>query len=290
VPVTDGADLYGLPLEQFIAERALLAKALRAERLRDKAAAITALRKPSVAAWAVNQLVRTRSAETLKLFAAGDELQQLQADLLEGTGDPAALRAATEPVRAAVDELVALATGLLSSDGHELTPATLERVADTLHAAALDPDARALVADGRLERELRYAGLGGGLALALPQTPASKPATARKQPAPDAPPTPATPAPPADTRAREKELREELARIERERAERIKLARHAESDARDELDLAERALAAARRRRDIAADALREADEALAAVLRRVAHAGDAHRRSAAELERAEAD
>ncbi len=48
----------------------------------------------------------------------------------------------------------------MSSEGHELTQATLDRVSDTLHAAALDEDARGQVREGCLERELRHVGLG----------------------------------------------------------------------------------------------------------------------------------
>ena len=67
--------------------------------------------------------------------------------------------------REAVDQLLEAAGGLLSSEGHALSPAVLDRVADTLQAAALDPEAREQVQGGRLERELRHVGLGaGGLA------------------------------------------------------------------------------------------------------------------------------
>ena len=63
-------DLYGLALEQFIPERGALAKALRADKRREEAAAVAALRKPSGAAWAVNQLVRSQLASVQALFAA----------------------------------------------------------------------------------------------------------------------------------------------------------------------------------------------------------------------------
>ena len=164
------SELYGLPLDRFVAERGALAKAMRADGNRDEAAEVAKLRKPSVAAWAVNQLVRTQSREVKALFKAGDQLQRAQSDLLAGKGDASKLRAATERERQAVDELTAAARGLLSSEGHELTPATLERVSDTLHAAALDDDARTQVQDGCLERELRHVGLGafGELAASPP--------------------------------------------------------------------------------------------------------------------------
>ena len=163
-------DLYGLPLDRFVAERGALAKSLRADGKRDEAAEVAKLRKPSVAAWAVNQLVRTQSREVKALFKAGDQLQRAQADLLAGKGDAGKLRAAAEREREAVDELTEAARGLLSSEGHELAQATLDRVSDTLHAAALDEDARGAVQDGCVVRELRHVGLGafGELAAAPP--------------------------------------------------------------------------------------------------------------------------
>ena len=64
-------DLYGLPLDAFVPERDALAKRLRAEGRRDEAAEVKALRKPSVAAWAVNQAVRSqpRAARALRAHA-----------------------------------------------------------------------------------------------------------------------------------------------------------------------------------------------------------------------------
>jgi len=51
-------DLYGLPLERFTPERDALAKELAAGGDRAGAARVKALRKPVVAAWAVNALAR----------------------------------------------------------------------------------------------------------------------------------------------------------------------------------------------------------------------------------------
>jgi hypothetical protein len=158
--VTDPHELYGLPLEQFTDRRNALARELRREGRREEAAAVSKLRKPSVAAWAVNQLVRTQRREVDGLLQAGDTLQQAQADLLSNRGDRTSLRAAMEAERIAVEELTETARGLLNADGHELTASTLEHVTETLHAAALDDEARAKVRDGCLERELRHVGLG----------------------------------------------------------------------------------------------------------------------------------
>ena len=250
--MTDARDLYGLPLERFIAERSALAKELRASGQAEEAARVGKLRKPSVAAWAVNQLVRTQRAAVGELFEAGDELRRAHGELLAGRGDPGALRQASDHERAAVQQLTTTARGLLSSEGHELSAAMLERVGETLHAAALDQDARAKVAEGCLERELRHVGLGAG---AAPRT------------APKAPRKP-------DKRA------------ERKRAERLKSARKASADARREAQRAARELRAAEERRDRAAAGLDDAEAELCEAQRRVEQADRAQQ----EAERALTD
>ena len=153
--------LYGLPLSEFIPERTALAKTLRADKQRDQAAAVAAMRKPTVAAWAVNQLVRTQSASMRKLFKAGDDLASAQSQAGAGEG-VAAMRAATRRQRDALDELIEAAQGLLSGDGHPLTAATLERVRQTLVAASLDSESRNQVKDGCLAAELSSPGWGSG--------------------------------------------------------------------------------------------------------------------------------
>ena len=60
--------LYGLPREEFIGERDALAKELRAGGRRDEAAAVKALGKPTVAAWAANQAVRSQKKSARDLW------------------------------------------------------------------------------------------------------------------------------------------------------------------------------------------------------------------------------
>src|ERR1700733_13018148 len=131
----DVDDLFGLPLDQFIPERAALAKTMRAGGRREEAAEVAATRKPSVAAWAVNQLVRTQGATVGELFDAGDALRAAQDQVLAGKGDRTTLREAAERERQTVEALVKAAQGLLTSEGQELSPAVIERVGETLHAA-----------------------------------------------------------------------------------------------------------------------------------------------------------
>lgn len=261
----EGDRLYGLPLERFVPERDALAKALRASGEREEAGRVAKLRKPSVAAWAVNQLVRTQGRAMTELLAAGDGVAQAHADVVSGSGDGRTLRGAAERQRAAVDALVAAARGLLSSDGHELSPAILDRVADTLHAAALEPEARAQVRHGRLERELRHIGLGvAGLAVALP---AGGPAKRAK-------PTP------GKTTQQPSEPKPDLAAARR-------AARAAEARALRAAERAERALQAAKRNRERAVEELRDAEQALDRAEQEAQAAAQAHRAAAEQLDRA---
>ena len=165
-----------------------MARELRKAGERERAGEVAALRKPSVAAWAVNQLVRTQRQPVADLLEAGDALRAAQDDVLAGRGDAQSLRAAVEHERAAVDALTDAARGLLSSEGNELSETIIERVSDTLHAAALDDEARSQVSEGRLERELRHVGLGGFGALgAAPPAPRDRASGLRSGPPPRRP-------------------------------------------------------------------------------------------------------
>jgi len=158
-------DLYGLKLDRFVPSRAALVKRLRGEKRREEAREVAALRKPSVAAWAVNQLVRTQRKALRALFEAGDDLARAQEQAAAGKGGGDAMRGAMHRQRDAVRELLEAAEGLLVSAGQGVSQATKERVGETLRAAANDEDARRQVAGGCLTRELRFVGVGiGGLA------------------------------------------------------------------------------------------------------------------------------
>ena len=78
-PVDAAADLlYGLPLDEFTPARNAAAKELRDRGLGAEAEAVKALAKPTVAAWAVNQLTRRRHAdldEFLEAAAAARDAQ-----------------------------------------------------------------------------------------------------------------------------------------------------------------------------------------------------------------------
>src|SRR3954462_2630711 len=152
----DVGDLYGLPLDEFVPARDALAKRARAEGPRDAAARIAALRKPSVAAWAATQAVRSQPKDARRLWAAGDALLAAHESVLAGKGKGDALREASARHRAALRDLVAAAAGLLDHRGRSPSPQTLQLVETTLHAASLEPDLRETAAAGRLETDHRH--------------------------------------------------------------------------------------------------------------------------------------
>jgi hypothetical protein len=154
--------LYGLALEEFIPARDALAKELRDAGRRGEATAVKKLSKPTVAAWAVNQAVRTQPPAARELWEAGDALAAAQEAVLSGKGSGADLRSAAERERLALDPLVDAARGLLTASGGDLSETTIDRVRSTLQAAAIDADAREDVAAGRAVRERAPRGLFGG--------------------------------------------------------------------------------------------------------------------------------
>ena len=151
--------LYGEPLDTFTAARNALAKELTQAGDRDGAAAVKALRKPSIAAWALNQLARTRPTDVERLLAAGEALRHAQHEALEG-GDPAGLRDARRSYDSEVDRLANGAAELLSEAGKPAGPASRDRLTATLQAAASDDESRDLLRRGRLVQDLEPVGFG----------------------------------------------------------------------------------------------------------------------------------
>jgi hypothetical protein len=279
VSVDSPEDLYGLALDRFVPERAALVKTRRAEKRREEASEVAALRKPSVAAWVVNQLVRTQRKTLQSLFSAGDDLAQAQEQAAAGKGGGDAMREATHRQRDAVRELLEAAEGLLGSDGHGVSQATMERVGETLRAAANDEDARRQVAGGCLTRELRFVGVGIGLS--TPSSVNREPTTIREK---RTTPSPGTDKRPAGRRDRRKAKDEtapgaqeaeairnaEAERVAaREHAAAVKAARRAEAEARRTATRAEKELAAAQARQHEAAASLQEAETSLSVAAQR---------------------
>src|SRR4051794_27403411 len=165
-------ELYGAPLDEFIARRDARAKELRRGGDRAAADAVKKLRKPSVsaaavdrlargaphgvaaplgAAAAVNRLARDASDDVSALLGAGEALRQAHL----GGGDRDAIRSAAADEREAVDRLVR------EAGAYGLSAAALDEVRSTLHAAALDDSVREDVRRGVLVEPRQAMGFGG---------------------------------------------------------------------------------------------------------------------------------
>jgi len=175
-----GDELFGLPPEEFVAARDEVARRLRREGDAEAARRVKALRRPSLSAWAVNQLARSRQQALEGLLAAGERLRAAHQAALAG-GDAAELRAATRAEREPVAGLVSAALDRLREAGHPTTETTRDRIAATLHAAAASPEAADLVRHGRLTADLDPSGFGA--APGGPAAVAGRPAAASGRPA-----------------------------------------------------------------------------------------------------------
>jgi hypothetical protein len=164
-----GDELFGLPPEEFVATRDEVARRLRREGDTEAARRVKALRRPSLSAWAVNQLARSQQQALEGLLVAGERLRAAHQAALAG-GDAADLRAATRAEREAVAGLVSAALDRLREAGHPTTETTRDRIAATLHAGAASPEAADLVRHGRLTADLDPSGFG-----AAPGGPAAAP-------------------------------------------------------------------------------------------------------------------
>lgn len=143
--VTHTEDLYALPLGEFTAARDRLAKALKDGGDKEGAAAVKALKKPSTAAWTVNQLARRYPARVDAFLKAADRLRAAQRGAL-GPKGAQELRETSRTQRELVLELLQTASKVLSEAGFRAKGNHIDGVRDTLQAApsASDEERRRL--------------------------------------------------------------------------------------------------------------------------------------------------
>jgi hypothetical protein len=163
VPAEELDRLFHGPLEEFTAARNEFAKSLRSDGKGEAADWVKGLKKPTRAAWLVNQLAAGKPKDVAKLLEAGAELRRGQEEMLAGSADREAMRKAARREQEAVDSLVRTAEAI--GREHEvgskkLGSTVLDRVTETLRAAAGDPEVARAIELGRLEREQRAVSIG----------------------------------------------------------------------------------------------------------------------------------
>jgi archaellum component FlaC len=169
-------ELYGLPPGEFTARRTKLAGQARAEGDAEAAKAIAALRRPTVSAWLVNQLVRgAGEADVDALEQLGIDLREAQAQL-----DGARMKQLTQQRQRVVAALVKRAGALQS-----VSSAVERELEETFGAAVADEQAASAVFSGQLTRALVYSGFGEvdvADSTAMPVTAAKRAPAPKKKP------------------------------------------------------------------------------------------------------------
>lgn len=147
--------LYAVPPEEFMAERKRLVAAEKADGDPAVAKEIGTLRKPSIAAWAVNLLAREAPDLVDGLADLGGRMRAAQGRL--DTGTLTSLRPERDQL---LEEVVRMTVQLVEDAGRTCSAAAQQEVRATAIAALADEQAMAAVASGQLARTLSYSGFG----------------------------------------------------------------------------------------------------------------------------------
>jgi hypothetical protein len=122
--------LFKLPLSEFTSARNDLAARLKRDGQADDANLVKAISKPSVSAWAVNQLYWKHRDAFDRLLATSQCFRKAQAAGEKMT----AIRESLDARGEALSRLSDLATVLLRDAGHNPAPDTIHRITTTLEA------------------------------------------------------------------------------------------------------------------------------------------------------------
>ena len=142
-------ELYVTPPPAFVSRReGLAAEAKGAGHVSD-ARRIRAARRPSLAAWAANLLLRSRPEESRAFLDLGQALRDAYRSL-----DADGVKELSEQRRSVVAALSRQAAELAAEAGHRLSDPVLREVEATLRAVLADQDAADRWATGRLESAL----------------------------------------------------------------------------------------------------------------------------------------
>src|SRR5882672_5457814 len=124
--------LFRLPLAGFTGARNTLAARLKKSERGDEAARVKVLAKPSISAWAVNQLYWNHREAFDRLIASGERFHKAQASRVGGK--IADMRSALDARSKALSELSDLATSFLLDAGHNPSLDTIRRITSTPEA------------------------------------------------------------------------------------------------------------------------------------------------------------
>jgi len=151
--LTIADELYGLTLPDFTPARDAKAKELKGAD-KELSAQVKALKKPSVAAWVVNVLVRRETEQVDQVLAVGVALRDAQAGM---SGEE--LRALTRQRRQLTAAVTTQARRLAGDLGTKVTSAVADQIEATLTAAMIDEGCAQAVRSGQLLTALSATGV-----------------------------------------------------------------------------------------------------------------------------------
>lgn len=149
----DAEALYGLALGEFTSRRDARAKELKAEDA-ELAKAVKALKKPSLAAWVLNLLVRREPDQVAQLVSVGAALRDAAESL-----DAAQLRALTAQRRQLTAAVTTVARRHALAEGQKVTESVAEEVEGALTAAMVSASAAEALQSGLLVRAFATTGV-----------------------------------------------------------------------------------------------------------------------------------
>jgi len=144
--------LFRLPMAEFTAARNALAVQLKKSGRREESDRVKALLKPSISAWAVNQLYWQHREAFDRLIATGQRFRQAQTS--GHAGKVADMREALDARRDALSHFSDLATALLRAAGSSPAPETIHRIITTLEALSAYASFSEDLHLGRLSRDV----------------------------------------------------------------------------------------------------------------------------------------
>jgi hypothetical protein len=160
--------LFALPLDEFTAARNELARRLKKDGDAEAAEQVRAFAKPSVAAWAVNQLARQEPEAVRSLLNLASRLRNAQERSLKGERAADELRAAQAEERDVIRTLTQRAGDILREAERPASGTTLERVSSLLRAAAVAEPGRTSLREGRLSGDVEVSGFDAFAGLDVP--------------------------------------------------------------------------------------------------------------------------
>lgn len=265
--------LYATPPPEFVARREDLAAEAKAAGRVEDARRIHAARRPSLAAWAANLLLRSQPEESRRFLELGRALRDAYRSL-----DADGVKELSEQRRSIVAAMSRQAAELAVEAGHRLSDTMQRDVEATLRAVLADQEAADRWATGRLESVLTPPADFPSRTAATPDTPreqvraADRPPAARTRGKDEV----------AEQRRRKQERLGQAREAARAADRRLRELRTARADAdallkraRDRHDQAGREVSAAERRLRQAREDLQQADQEQREAQKRYAAAAD---------------